>query len=116
MLGAVVVMANPALREEDVAHLARLLARQGGGDALDTAPARQAAARTATPDRRPSWSRASPALERVLAEAPAEGEIFASHPDDPAIWLFSGGIHWAPQAVVQTHRSFANTTACARTA
>ncbi|MFQ5517091.1 MAG: benzoate-CoA ligase family protein [Acidimicrobiia bacterium] len=30
--------------------------------------------------------------------------------DDPAIWLFSGGTTGVPKAVVQTHRSFANTT------
>lgn len=34
----------------------------------------------------------------------------AAHRDDPAIWLFSGGTTGAPKAVVQTHRSFANTT------
>ena len=34
-----------------------------------------------------------------------------THRDDPAIWLFSGGTTGAPKAVVQTHRSFANTTA-----
>ncbi|MFQ5350129.1 MAG: AMP-binding protein, partial [Thermoanaerobaculia bacterium] len=35
-----------------------------------------------------------------------------THPDDPAIWLFSGGTTGLPKAVVQTHRSFANTTEC----
>ncbi len=33
-----------------------------------------------------------------------------THPDDPALWLFSGGTTGTPKAVVQTHRSFANTT------
>ena len=32
------------------------------------------------------------------------------HGDDPAIWLFSGGTTGVPKAVVQTHRSFVNTT------
>ncbi len=31
-------------------------------------------------------------------------------PDDPAIWLFSGGTTGVPKAVVQTHRSLVNTT------
>ena len=35
---------------------------------------------------------------------------FASRPEDPAIWLFSGGTTGRPKGVVQTHRSFANTT------
>jgi benzoate-CoA ligase family protein len=34
---------------------------------------------------------------------------FDSHRDDAAIWLFSGGTTGRPKAVVQTHRSFANT-------
>ncbi len=37
-------------------------------------------------------------------------ETAASHRDDPAIWLFSGGTTGRPKAVVQSHRSFANTT------
>jgi benzoate-CoA ligase family protein len=35
---------------------------------------------------------------------------FDSHRDDAAIWLFSGGTTGRPKAVIQTHRSFANTT------
>jgi acyl-coenzyme A synthetase/AMP-(fatty) acid ligase len=31
-------------------------------------------------------------------------------PDDPAIWLFSGGTTGVPKAVVQTHKSLVNTT------
>ena len=37
---------------------------------------------------------------------------FTSHPDDPAIWLFSGGTTGRPKGVVQSHASFANTTEC----
>lgn len=35
---------------------------------------------------------------------------FPSHQDDAAIWLFSGGTTGRPKAVVQTNRSFVNTT------
>ena len=45
-----------------------------------------------------------------LAGAATEFESFPSRPDDPAIWLFSGGTTGTPKAVVQTHASFANTT------
>ncbi|CAN5886872.1 benzoate-CoA ligase family protein [soil metagenome] len=45
-------------------------------------------------------------VDRAGACAP-----FDTHRDDPAIWLFSGGTTGVPKAVVQTHRSFANTAA-----
>src|SRR5690606_3906469 len=44
------------------------------------------------------------------AELSAALECFPTHRDDPAIWLFSGGTTGRPKAVIQTHRSFANTT------
>ena len=47
-----------------------------------------------------------------LASASASLEPFPSHRDDAAIWLFSGGTTGQPKAVLQTHRSFANTTEC----
>jgi benzoate-CoA ligase family protein len=53
-----------------------------------------------------------PSFERRLAEASPTLDTFPSHRDDPAIWLFSGGTTGRPKAVVQTHRSFANTTEC----
>ncbi len=38
------------------------------------------------------------------------GPPAATGPEDPAIWLFSGGTTGVPKAVVQTHRSLVNTT------
>ena len=40
----------------------------------------------------------------------AEYVPFDSHRDDAAIWLFSGGTTGQPKAVVQTNRSYVNTT------
>jgi len=39
----------------------------------------------------------------------ASVETVATGPQDPAIWLFSGGTTGLPKAVVQPHQSFANT-------
>ena len=39
-------------------------------------------------------------------------ETEPTHRDDAAIWLFSGGTTGRPKAVVQTHRSYANSTEC----
>jgi len=47
---------------------------------------------------------------RHLASASPELDPFPTHRDDAAIWLFSGGTTGKPKAVVQSHRSFANTT------
>ena len=44
-----------------------------------------------------------------LAAAPDTWQNFPTHPDDPAIWLFSGGTTGRPKAAVQPHRSFVNT-------
>jgi len=37
-------------------------------------------------------------------------ETYPSKPDDPALWLFSGGTTGLPKIVVQRHASFVNTT------
>jgi benzoate-CoA ligase family protein len=45
-----------------------------------------------------------------LGAASATFDIFPTHADDAAIWIFSGGTTGNPKAAVQSHRSFANTT------
>jgi benzoate-CoA ligase family protein len=110
-LGAVVVMANPGLSADDFAHLlgysrARVVVTVG-----DTAAV---VAKAADGMRSPPavCVMGSADFDRALAGASPELETLATHRDDPAIWLFSGGTTGRPKAVVQTHRSFANTTEC----
>lgn len=50
------------------------------------------------------------AFDARLTSLPETCEPFASHRDDAAIWLFSGGTTGRPKAVVQSHRSYVNTT------
>jgi benzoate-CoA ligase family protein len=110
-MGAVVVMVNPALPAAEIAALLEYTRARVLVTHRDTADAFQAAARGA---RQPEAVvvTGTEAFERERAGTPATLELFPSHPDDAAIWLFSGGTTGVPKAVVQTHRSFVNTTEC----
>jgi len=110
-LGAVVVMVNPGLPQAEIGYRLEYTRARALVTHRDWAPGFRAAAKS------------SPSLKSVLAvgEEPFQGaftsaspalDTFPSHRDDPAIWLFSGGTTGRPKAVVQTHRSFANTSAC----
>jgi len=110
-LGSVVVMVNPGLPAGEIGHLLEYTRARVVVAHRDTAATFHEAAQGSR------FARAvlvvgDPELDRALAAAPPELETFSSHRDDPAIWLFSGGTTGRPKAVVQTHRSFANTTAC----
>ena len=113
-LGAVVVMVNPDLKPQNLASLfdySRARVAVVAGDALEGFEAAGCEAswhpqflvvgRGDCPY--PTFEEESKNVEGHLESAP-------THRDDPAIWLFSGGTTGAPKAVVQTHRSFANTT------
>ncbi len=108
-VGAVVVMLNPELKPDAISYFYRYTrARYAFCEVSRADPWRRAA-------------RSAPLLEQVclvgtadvdeaLASASAASPVFDTHRDDPAIWLFSGGTTGRPKAVIQTHRSFANTT------
>ncbi len=113
-LGAVVVMVNPELEPEKLAALfARGRPRAAVVDGSSLAAFEAAGAQAAERPRllivgadAAGHARFDPkSTPPPLAAAP-------TRPDDPAIWLFSGGTTGSPKAVVQTHRSFANTTEC----
>ncbi len=112
-IGAVVVMVNPQLKLDAIEYFYGYTRARVALVHRETAAAFQAAARGATHLKRilvvagPDGD-----LATRLAGAPADLDTFPSHPDDAAIWLFSGGTTGQPKAVVQTHRSFANTTEC----
>jgi len=110
-IGAVVVMVNPELRTEAFAYFLEYTRAAAAVVHPDAMPAFAPAARSAR-HLRTTIVTGEPELADRLAAAPGELENFPAHRDDAAIWLFSGGTTGHPKAVVQTHRSFANTAEC----
>jgi len=110
-IGAVVVMANPGLPADDLAALLEYTRARVAVTHRDTAAAFRAA-QQGSRFTRAVLAVGDPDFDRRWAAAPERLDTFPSHRDDPAIWLFSGGTTGRPKAVVQTHRSFANTTEC----
>ena len=110
-LGAVVVMVNPALPAGDLAHMLSYSRARAVVTSREAVAAFQAAARECG-YAKPILIVGDAAFDRRLAAASPALETYSTHRDDPALWLFSGGTTGRPKAVLQTHRSFANTTEC----
>jgi len=112
-IGAVVVMVNPELPPDTIRYFldyTRAVAAVVDGE---SAPRFRGASNSAAEEgTHLRWlvEVGTPEWEAGLASAPDQIETFPSHRDDAAIWLFSGGTTGHPKAVVQPHRSFANTT------
>ncbi len=114
-LGAVAVMVNPDLKPEGLADIfdrgrptaavvdEAVLA--GFDRALAIASSRPRLLVVGEGTEAAPHVRFQPSSEADPAWSPV-----ATHRDDPAIWLFSGGTTGPPKMVVQTHGSFANTT------
>ncbi len=102
-MGAVVVMLNPGLTAGDMGAL------------VDKS---RAAAAVVHPDFMEHFESAlrewSPSIVDPTTVTPGDHsrDPAPTRPDDPAIWLFSGGTTGAPKAVPQTHKSLVNTTRC----
>ncbi len=110
-IGAVVVMVNPELKPDAIQYFFEYSrAAAALVDARHAETFRAAASRAAH----------APVLLLVgdgewrarVDAAPAVWRNFPTHPDDPAIWLFSGGTTGQPKAAVQPHRSYRNTAQC----
>jgi benzoate-CoA ligase family protein len=110
-IGAVVVMVNPELKPDAIEYFFEYsravvaLVSEERADAFRTAAGRAAHAPALLVVGGGDW-------ESRLAAAPDTWRNFPTHPDDPAIWLFSGGTTGRPKAAVQPHRSYANAAQC----
>jgi benzoate-CoA ligase family protein len=110
-IGAVVVMVNPELKPDAIEYFLNYTRAALALVHYESLPAFEAAAARA-PLLKRTLVVGDPAWDRLLAAASPVADTFPSHRDDAAIWLFSGGTTGHPKAVVQSHASFANTTAC----
>lgn len=100
-LGAVVVMVNPDLSRDALVGILNQARATAALVDIGYREAFQEALAKAGPD------------TVVLDPAgivPGVFETVSTSPEDPAIWLFSGGTTGAPKAVAQAHRSLVNTT------
>lgn len=112
-IGAVAVMVNPGLTTEamsDVIYRSRAPVALVHVDHVE-AVVEAAAGAGLTPTLIVVGGEAPPHAAVTDLDRGGRCERFDTHRDDPAIWLFSGGTTGSPKAVVQTHRSFANTAA-----
>ena len=112
--GAVAVMANPELKPEEIAYFyeyTRARLAVVSAERLDTWGAAAAGSRWlkrllvigGEAGKHASWERESRGASDRFESVP-------THRDDACLWLFSGGTTGRPKAVVQSHRSYANTT------
>ncbi|MEO5510167.1 MAG: benzoate-CoA ligase family protein [Longimicrobiales bacterium] len=110
-IGGVVVMVNPHLRSDQLTAMFEYTRATIVITHVSTRETFAAASRDARFIKQTIVT-GEDAFAADLVRMSDELETFPSHRDDPAIWLFSGGTSGQPKAVVQTHRSYVNTTEC----
>jgi len=110
-LGAVAVMVNPGLPPADASYFVEYTRARAVVTHRDAAAVFERAAEASRLTKSVLVA-GREEFDRRLAGASPALDTFPTHRDDPSIWLFSGGTTGRPKAVVQTHRSFANTAEC----
>ncbi len=108
--GSVVVMLNPELPTEQIRYFCEYTRARAAfvhESVFDVFSDAAAAA-----DHVPTLLRVGTDTRPTPPGSSSPRPAFPAHEDDPAVWLFSGGTTGQPKAVVQSHRSFVNTTEC----
>jgi len=112
--GAVAVMANPGLKPEEIAYFYEYTRARVAVVHAAVLPAFAAAAGGSRWLRRILVVGGEPqghaSFEAEARSASEDFENVPTHRDDACLWLFSGGTTGRPKAVVQSHRSYVNTT------
>lgn len=108
-LGAVVVMVNPHLPPEQIEYFLTYTEPQAAFVGSESEDAfRDAASRV--PGAPNITVVGGSAFDEHLAALDSDVSVHPTQSHDPAVFLFSGGTTGHPKGVVQTHRSFRNTT------
>ena len=101
-VGAVVVMLNPGLTTEAMGAII-----EGSGATAAVVHAQHV---NSYQDSLGNWVPELIEVDNGFDPTSEPVDTFETAPEDPAIWLFSGGTTGLPKAAVQTHRSLVNTT------
>jgi acyl-coenzyme A synthetase/AMP-(fatty) acid ligase len=113
-VGTVAVMANPALKAPEIGYFLDYTRSRLAVVHADEVEPWAVAARGGRWLKRLLVVGGDPAghasWEAEASGAPDHFDNVPTHRDDPCLWLFSGGTTGRPKAVVQSHRSYANTT------
>ncbi len=108
-IGGVVVMVNPHLPTDQIEYFFGYTQPTVGLVSPDREGAFRAAAEQAGAEAQ-LVAVGGDDFEAELARCEAPPPTHPTAPNDPAMFLFSGGTTGQPKAVVQTHKSFENTT------
>lgn len=103
-IGAVVVMLNPGLNRSALS--AAIAQARAAAAVVHHSHVDNFSASASASDDGPTVIE----IQHDFHPSPAALDTVETSPEDPAIWLYSGGTTGTPKAAIQTHKSLVNTT------